>query len=560
MPLLTQADLNRQLRIWFRRLVGSPSTPKPASKTILSLYVSTIDRIIVPDTAMMQHGIRLAAMYDDCTPDVVTNVLAKVADNANIAAALLNGRKATTATHVLAALVARMAHRTHVSDRVLVDLNAAHILDFLNEWFHCQPLDKRREQIGGAPAIVAEILAQMDVSNVALWTIYHSSAQAAVFDDRLHFLIVNGQGQYAIQPIRSAGEPHHPEIRNYSMEFGTDTEFAFPDNMGATARAIRPSTTDRVISVSPGYQYFDSFGHVDTTRSVAIPQGIRHILTADPQRGPSHAAEIGKAYTHWILGGLQKVQDAADQETLESDLRQVPANVTIHVEISGSNLSSWYQQVLRQYVNSVGINIDDLELVAASIASGELARTSLPPRSSTGDLERENALLLAFWIACELDLERVYVHGLELDYIVRCNADDDEMHREVRADLLAKIVTTNRARTAGVLDDPHRGTGISAGNLIAFTEVLADRAYPLHSDWATLEGRAEFQRILDRGWFDDDQFEYRDRRVKFRVAVVPVALFRLDPGGLKFVGAGDTCSAVSFVFGCFTTRGVKRHP
>ncbi|MCB0167447.1 MAG: hypothetical protein KDI79_24670 [Anaerolineae bacterium] len=554
MPLLFQADLTRTLRIWFYRLVNASAPGEPTKKSILSLYVSTIDRMIRLDNDLMQKAIALAARHDRCSQDDVLNALCHIMDGSNIPM----GRPATTATHLLEALMARIAHRSQADDRVRVDPNALPVFDFLHEWFQSQSSDQQREQAGGAPAIIAQVLTQLGEPNVALWTAYHSQNQASVFDSEVKFLVIDDQGHSIKQSIHSAGRPKDPEVRNYSMEFAKGCRFEFNRSDGMIC-SISASASDRVIAVAPGYRFFNpSSGNVNTENT---PPDIAHILAADPQQGPSCAAQVAQNYKHWIIGGLHNVKEQAYQRTLESDLQQMPPDVTIHVEISGPEISSWFQHVLSRYVNSVGVNVDDIERLVKKVSSNKLACTNPPVPPSTSDLQEEYFLRLAFWLACELDLERVYVHGLKLDYVIRCHASDDNMNQEVHADLLAKTVVTNRARNLGVTNRPYSTLGMSTSNLEAFIEVCRLRSFPLQETatgkWATLEGLPEFESILDRGWFDD-AFEYRDKQIDFRVAVIPVALFRLDPGGLNFVGAGDTTSAISFIFGCFATKGLKR--
>jgi ADP-dependent phosphofructokinase/glucokinase len=551
MPLLIQAELERKLRWWFYRLASTSPPDKPTEKPILSLFVSTVDRIIRLDNNLIHWAIELAAQYDECPQDDVINALCNIINGSHIPW----GRPATTATHVLEALIARIIHQSQADDRVRIDPDAGQVLDFLNEWFQCQSPDQQPEQPGGAPAIIAEMLTQLGEQNVGLWTAYHSQKQASVFDPEVKFLAIDDQCNHVVRRIHNVGRSEDPEIRNYPMEFAKGTEFEFKQSDGSTC-SISASASDRVIAISPGYRYFDpSSGRVHTGN---IPLDIAHILVANPHQGPTCASQVAQDYKYWIVSGLHKANEA-NQQTLESDLQQVPPDVTIHVEISGPNISRWFQRVLRQYVNSVGVNADDLERLVQKVSSNEPPNASPPYRPNTPDLQEEYLLRLALWLACELNLERVYVHGLKLDYIVRRHASDDEMDQEVRADLLAKLVVTNRARDVGISDRPARVLGMPVSNLETFIELCSLRSFPLQEGrgWATLEGLPEFEHILDRGWFDD-RFECQGRFVDFRVAVIPVALFRLDPVVLKFVGAGDTTSAVSFLFGCFTTRGLKR--
>lgn len=550
MPLLIQADLDRKLRIWLHRLV-SASPPKVTNKPILCLNISTIDHIIQLDTNLLKTGIQLAAKHDKCSRDEVVFALQQAKQKG-----VPKERKAVTATHILESLVSRMTHQTNAGDRIQISSDTPEILDFLHDWFHSQLETQQQVQPGGAPAIIAQALTQLGEYKTALWTRDHSQGQALVFDEQVKFLVLENGSSPIAKPIHNTGRANDPEIHNYSLEFAMDCEYELRRADG-TSVIVSATTADRVIAISPGYQYFDpETGHVITSKT-HLPTPISHILTTCQNQVSTFVPKVAQEYKHWVIGGLHKVSHPFAQEALEKDLQQISPDVTLHTEISGPEVSTWFQRILQHYVNSIGVNIDDIEQLVQKMKCNGFLHTKPPENTNTSDLRREYLLRLAMWLACELNLERVYVHGRELDYIVRSDATDEEMNHEVSADLLAKIVVTNRAQDTSVDDRPPGIFGLSASNLMAFIELCWQRAFPLQTWGATLDGLTEFHPILDRGWFDDT-FVSNDKAVKFRVAVVPVALFRLDPPGLKFVGAGDTTSAVSFVFGHFTTQRYKR--
>lgn len=560
MPFIQPADLARQSRLWFHRLITVE--PSPTGKSVLCLYVSSLDRIVRVDDDLLKQGIVLAAQYDGCTEAEGIDALCDILDGG----ALPSGR-VTKAVHVLAALIARVKRGSQAADRVRIDKSALPVLNFLNKWFQCQPPDRQRELPGGAPAIIAQVLTQLEAQAlkrvgaggeppVALWTTYHSKRQAEIFDESVKFLKIDADCRPEAAPIRDAGDVADPELRNYPMEFAKGTEFTLSRSDGRTYSALARGS-DRVIAIAPEYRFYDETSGDLAARS-ASPSLPLHLLAADPWLGPACTAEVAADYRYWILGGLHAVDDPQAQASLAADLDQVPRNVTLHVEIAGPQVSAWFQQMLACHVNSVGVNIDDLASLVVCVAANDPALDPPPSRPLAPDLEREYMLQLALWLACALDQERVYIHAMALDYVVRRAAETDAMNREVVADLLAKKTVVDRARAAGLGARPDREYGYPDSTLLAYVDVCAQHAYPV-TGWATLANSAKFKAILDDGWFDDT-YVYREQEVPFKVAVVPVGLFRLDPGNLLFVGAGDTSSAVSFVFGCFTTAGSKRQP
>jgi len=558
MPALSKSEEDRQLRVWeYHYAAAWRLREAPTEKPILSLYVSTIDRIIRVDDHILQHGVGLAAKHDGRSEDSVLSDINTLTEMGHV-----HERSARTATQILGALIARMISPSQASGRVSIEADAVKVLDFLDEWFSSQSPDYQRAQPGGAPAIVAQVLTQLGEPDVVLWTPYHSQNQAKVFDEKVKFLLVDDQGRYSPQPIQRVGRTGDPEVRNYSLEFAKGLfELGHPHG---TPRTIESTVSDRLIAISPGYRFFcPASGSVVADD---LPADIAHLLAASPLQGPSFAKQVAQHYKYWILGGLHKVSDPRLQRELESSLQQVPSDVTIHVEVAGPGIHPWFQDVVCRYVDSIGVNVTDLQELVETMVRNQ-PNVSTPPQCTSPDenIQREYYLRLAYWLACELDLARVYAHGLELDYLVRRSdprfgsVSSDEMHREAQADLLAKVAVTNRARGANPSARPFASYGLQRKHIRWLAAVINLRAFPLQQDgeWITPEGRYAAEDLWDKGWFDD-QFEHKDQSIPFRAAVVPVAQFRSDPADLTFVGAGDTSSAVSFVFGGYTSQRNKR--
>ena len=560
MPALSKSEEDRQLRVWEYHYAAAPQLlDPPTEKPILSLYVSTIDRIIRVDDRILQRGVGLAAKHDGRSEDSVLADIKTLVEMSHV-----HERRARTATHILEALISRMLSPSQDSGRISIEADAVEVLDFLDEWFKSQSLDSQRSQPGGAPAIVAQVLTQLGEPDVVLWTPYHSQNQAEVFDEKVKFLVLKDQGRYSPEPIRRVGRTGDPEVRNYSLEFAKGSfELGHPHSGTQT---IESAVSDRLIAISPGYRFF-----CPTSGSVVAddsPADIAHLLAASPLQGPSFSRQVAQHYKYWILGGLHKVSDPRLQRELESSLQQVPSDVTIHVEVAGPRIHPWFHDLVCRYVDSIGVNVTDLQELVETMVRNQ-PNASTPPQCTSPDenIRREHCLRLAYWLACELDLARVYAHGLELDYLVRRSGpgfdsvSSDQMHREAQADLLAKVAVTNRARGAPPSARPFSSYGLQRKHIRWLAAVINLRAFPLlqGGEWITPEGRYAAEDIWDRGWFDDE-FEHNDETISFRAAVVPVAQFRSDPADLTFVGAGDTSSAVSFVFGGFTSQGNKRSP
>ncbi len=547
MPVITPAGMARLGNIFFHRLVRELAAPEDK---VLNLYAATIDRIIRLDDGMLQTGIRLAAGADGLTPAEVGDELLEIEASPQPALA----RTASRATDFLKAAWTHILLDQEHAASVTIDTAKPWLLDFLHEWFRAQP--EHIEQIGGAPALTAQVLRRTGVS-VAFWPLYLSPHQAQTFDAGLEGLVVSETG-FATRALSDLGNAGHPEIHNYALEFETGAAFHLKGSNGP-ALEKRAEEGDRTLVISPGYFFFDPAGRVILNRRP--PSFPYHLLSQQPfdPRQAGRIAALVSEYHRLFLGGLQTVQDPACQQSLELDLRALrAAGATLHSEIPSIPATPWFLQMLRDYVPSIGVNMQALESLARAVQDhlGGEARADYPPRLSAPDLRNEYQVRLACWLACELNLERLHGHSQELSLVARrAPVSDAEMDAEVAALMFATQQVINRAADhapAGALGVPEQ-TGLPESNLKKYVDACAMCAFL--AEWERLPD------VLDRSWFDY-RFEWRGQPQSFKVAIVPTAALRGRMAGLRWVGAGDTVSAVSFVYSRFHTRypGGKPEP
>ena len=540
MAIVTPTGMARLGNIFFYRLVRELAAPQ---EKVLNLYAATIDRIIRLDDRMLQTGIHLAAGADGLTPAEVADELAEIETSPQPAMS----KTASRATDILKAAWTHILLDQEHAASVTIDGAKPWLLDFLQEWFLAQ--SERIEQIGGAPALTAQVLRRAGVA-VAFWPLYLSPHQAQTFDAGLEGLVVNDTG-FATRFIGGLGNPGHPEIHNYAIEFETGAAFHLQGSAEA-ALERKAAEGDRTLVISPGYFFFDPAGRVIQSRRP--PSFPYHLLSQQPfdPRQAGRIAQIVGEYRRLFIGGLQMVQDPACQQSLELDLRALrAAGATIHSEIPGIPATPWYLKVLRDYVPSAGVNMQALESLARSVQDhlGEEARGETPPpRLSAPDLRYDYQARLLCWLACELNLERLHGHSQELSLVARrAPVTDAEMEAEVAALMFATQQVINRAADrapAGALGVPEQ-TDLPESNLKKYVDACAMCAF--------LAERERLTDVLDRGWFDY-RFDWRGRPQVFKVAIVPTAALRGRMPGLRWVGAGDTVSAVSFVYSRFRTN------
>ncbi len=546
---LPPSELSRLMRIWFWRQVVASQLP-PTNKRILSHYACTIDRVIRIDQKSLAFAIDLAARYDNCAPPEVVRELVEAATKSPAA----GRREAVSATDVLKALLARIVYGGQTPDRVYIQATALYVLDFLHEWYRSQA-GSSPGQVGGAPAIIADVLTQIGEPNVVFWTPYLSQAQARLFNAKTKYLTLDKECHWQVLPVHAAARPDDPTIINYSMEFAKGTSLKL-EAQGEVLWEGVVQTSDRVIAVAPGYRYYTDSGEVDLSRSQNFDPHFEHILAADIHTGPTCAEPVAEDYPYWILGGIQSLSDKREKQAVETALQQARPHVTLHVEIASPALLPWFQCIVKEYVHSIGVNYDDVVGFADAVrqnlaATGERRMIPFPePLDEDSEVAHVEYILdLGMWLASVLALDRIYIHSLTVDLVIRrCvegQATDEHLDREVLADLYAKTVVTNRALSVDIGSSPDIDLGFAMSKFKVFIDLLARRAFPLEKGTIAFRGLPRFKAIAARGWFDDDARTYR-------IGVIPVALFQIEPSGLKFVGAGDTTSATSFIYGCFT--------
>jgi len=264
--------------------------------------------------------------------------------------------------------------------------------------------------------------------------------------------------------------------------------------------------------------------------------------------------ELGKHHHYVILNGpgVGQLQDPNDQRmvTLLQQIDQLKeGGASLHLEISGGanpqeHSIAPFAEALRGRIRSMGINDEELAQVA-SIPGYESAAIS--PSPAPGPPEVYQRYTNALRLAQILDLERLYVHGTDVDFVLRKGASEAALQQEVHADLFTKgaVVVSLLLRNGydvRSVDIPkvlyHKGFRA----LIEFAWQLSLERYP-PSSGQTTEGRQRlFERIVNDGHY------LADGRNEYSVAVIPVMWPDTVNPGINTTGAGDICSGISLVY------------
>jgi len=322
--------------------------------------------------------------------------------------------------------------------------------------------------LGGAPAIISDVLAQLGLQQVHIFSMYHSDAVAGLYRgqpqrldlnvDPPQLTCVNQPGKYA---LGGASYPH--PTRNSTIFTYKQGYTVSISNQSFTARQ-----DDRIIFRV--YRYIGDHGNQWKQVKVRFLQHGR--LTTwlqgpkvDPDEWPApfgfvrwrvnsnvleieyldepSIQEILRIYDYIILNapGLAAFQHPdrhIEVQSLRQQLEWISKGpAKIHLEISGGadpnkDRIQPFVQNLKGLIHSAGIN--DGELLQVTSLPDYDPPVTVTARAGAIYQRYERALRLAQ----ELDLERLYVHGNDVDLILRREGSPGEMRAEIQADLFAK--------------------------------------------------------------------------------------------------------------------------
>jgi ADP-dependent phosphofructokinase/glucokinase len=427
------------------------------------------------------------------------------------------------------------------------------------------PLKNARSVLGGAPGIIAEVFAELGVDS-RVYTMYHSAEQAARFRRELRTkrLDLSSPGPQYV-PASRVTESGHPTRHTFVL--------AYPQGLHLKSENVHAASTDRSLLLLRSY-----YGK-RTWKSCTIdglPYGSPAIEQPDAPEWPSVMGfvswrittdsqphleiefvsddivrQLAQEHHYVILGspGVRQLQTPSEPLTAAL-LRQIrvlaAAGTTLHLEMSGGadrkkDRLEPFVSSLRGVVRSVGINDKELDQIAA------LPDFSLPNELSQADSAAPGVYcryLRALAFARSLCVERLYVHGNDVDLILRKGVNETALQHEIHADLFAKcavvvsILLRNQLDPATNVLTPalyHRGFAA----LIEFAWRHAQRVEGSRKRQEDL-----FRQVCDRGYYLPQD------RTDYAVAVVPVMwpeqLRR--KAGIDTTGAGDTCSGISLLY------------
>jgi len=526
---------------------GRGLKPRP---TVLCAFTSVLDRVV--DQAGLSRLLPWAAGVMGLSPDEFLSRAARRARSGRNA----QGGSLSAIVHDLLDVVAAILYffrRPPALKPTIGNLTLRHQLEaFLAEL----PPGQLRQVLGGASAVAAEILAELGVE-ARFYTMYHSPAQARRHGPLARRLELE-PGQIAYRPAQRSGTYRAAGL---TFDHPTASSIAFVYQAGFTLGNVQADQADGVIfrrapqNKNEERPWDQIWLHPIRGQAVTLSApdaedewlwlpgfvhwwvegSILHLAFADEETVRRIAAE----HHYLILSGLSPATFAPGEGLAARELAAqmcslAESGAILHLELGGAASEETIAplaEAIGGLVPSAGINDNELAL----LTSLSDFRVPVSPHRSAVFQRYQRAVALAQ----RLGLQRLYVHGNDVDLILRQNGSPEAMRREIEADLFAKGVVVLAILQRSLEDWPSHAIQLAPvllwkgfQALIAFTWDLVDQRG---------QDEALFKELVETGYALADSPE------GYAVAVVPVMWPTLPPG-IYPGGAGDICSSVSLVY------------
>ncbi len=546
---------------------GRGLEPRP---TVLCAFTSVLDRVV--DQAGLNRLLPWAAGLMGLSSDELLDQAARRARSGRNS----QGGSLSAMVHdpldVVAALLYFFRHPPALKPAI-GNLILRHQLEaFLSEL----PPGQLRQVLGGASAVAADILAELGVE-ARFYTMYHSPAQAQRHGPLVRRLELE-PGQIAYRSAQRAGTYRAAGL---TLDHPTASSIAFVYPAGFNFGNVQADQADGVIfrrapqSEKNEERPWDRIWlHPIRGQVVALsapdaedewlwlPGFVRwwvegstlHLALADEET----VRRIAAKHHYLILSGLSPATFAPREGLaageLAAQLRSLAeGGATLHLELGGAAPEETIAPLAKAIgglVPSAGINDNELALLT-SLSDFRVPFDGVYPEQSRRAQDRpvsphRSAVFQryqrALALAQRLGLQRLYVHGNDVDLILRQNGSPDVMRREIEADLFAKGVVVLAILQRSLEDWPSRAIQLAPVLLWKGFQALIAFAWDLVDQRG--QDEVPFKELVETG------YALADSPRGYAVAVVPVMWPTLPPG-IYPGGAGDICSSVSLVYAGF---------
>lgn len=413
--------------------------------------------------------------------------------------------------------------------------------------------------VGGAAAIICDTLNRLGVCST-LYTHYHSEAMAELFCDEARWLDLNCAGPLTPRPARSTGCAGHPTRYGFALAYQAGDYAPFLGPFGEPGRndALVASKADRhllVLKQPMGARSWQSWHQGGQPQNPALAEDEWPMLTGfvrwETRDGvllveeapAAWLSELGTRHAYVIvtLPQPKEIRNQAATDLLRKQFRLLrEAGAVLHLEFSSGagcddDLSA-YARFAEDCLDSVGVNAAELRSYAGLVDPRRWPRMAAGQAAPAPSERFEQALALA----TRLCVERLYVHGNDIDIILRRGASLEALEEERQGDLFAKgaVFVATTLRNHYTLGQVRRPTEFPTNALTKLAELrkhLSDRSGARRSEPG--------QPLVIAAATPDD----------YGVLAVPCIWYTeaTTPRPFNSTGAGDITSGVSMVYSGF---------
>lgn len=368
-------------------------------------------------------------------------------------------------------------------------------------------------KIGGASAHLVNLLSELG-ENVTFTTQHNSPELSEFFNENIPFLNFEGQ-KLSKKTVHETSVKGAPFKINYPIEFAAGTKIEF-DGQPYTAQK-----TDRLVVLG---SYYNSDGNT---------YAIKPLLNCTDQQ----ITTVAENYDYFFStdpNQLQKIPKAEYPEIAKRmadqfKLLHSSGKIKIFYEFSGKfkNLA-FFKDVLKGNIDSFSINDEEFEQITTNLQA-ELGIEFISNPDKTIQIY-ENALILAKY----LEVERLHIHGHDIDISVRKSTNENIMKQEASALAFGKLKTLQWLLGKDKQFKPNT-------NLLKIKGI--EMMYKL-SQYINGDKSVEIKSLFEKGFQKIDD--------EYSVAILPVKW--IYKGGDKIVqsiSAGDTDAGTSVVHSYF---------
>lgn len=399
----------------------------------------------------------------------------------------------------------------------------------LGEWIE-RVFEKDGEKGGGAALQLGDFLPGIGENHTIIHSLFRSTEQIGVLKHSPSFL-VSGNDQINILDKKDASRPGDPTKINQIVEMSAGITVTFNGK-----KIEAKNKADRCIFLS---QTYDANGE---------------IINLDPtlQFSDKELEAIGDKFKFFFTTAFTYLQryDGSEYQRYATKLSDQinilkDKGVKILYEFSGNTSKNvrFLKDVLKGNISSFSLNDEELENLVEAINRDDHLDIKVEKGKDPLTVYN-NALILAKY----LEVDRLHVHGHNIDVSIRKNATDADMKQEQSAVMHAKQRVTQWIRGKVSVEKTPKEEQLSKLlkregfiDFLKFSEELAEQTYPEYNKNTYMDRARLKYKLRNNGYYKVDD--------KYSVSVVPTKWIYDE--ALITTSSGDIIAIVAAIHALF---------